>query len=807
MDPLNIELPNAFDKLQFNLAMATGLGSAAGAVGPSDLSESDSDMHSPGNNHSDSEGEDEEDMFELLEQARARERQKEQLALELEMQRTAREVAVEAQLGPFTTLELYKAIYRTPLINLLHNLNAETISDVGHFILAALNNMAMPMEDAQGCVPGFTAEMVDFARKHSRIGTLEQLSEVTPRGLSAVTYLKSLVREDLGPAYPAWSASPINYLCPNSASHAMLVDGNSGLARLFCERYKDEIKITASNGAYAAWNSTKRLWEELPSRSWSAMFVARCAPLIETELALVQRAYNRTVVEALDSTESSERDSDNDGRQTKRAKKDHNACKGDAMLEAMVGGLGRMLAELKSGRSSQVFQVLCHGLLHDEKFLTLLDASAPDHFPLANGMLIDLKLLSETNDVQQSVRPRVPTDLFSWASPVNFVPGLNRYENIKRFIWPICGGAVDRMPGDQTPEGTEAGADSESEEQYANAMDMFRSLHIHLGAALTAHNTEKKLWQHLGPSNHGKSTLWNNVMKPILGPFLVECNADMLVQMTHVRDAHSHTAAFMPLIKARIAWFEEGRKDVLVDEAMIKRFVTGGAFTLPVRAPCGHQLQALMRFKLVVLSNFAMKMSGTDAAALNRMFTLLYQTKFSDRPDDPLNVAMRQLLAAPTFLDEAFSWLVEGAVAWYQNNGTTPLNKYSAEKGVEIRDQQAPVEGFLNAMCEPRRSASTAPQAARCKTDGYFEVNETLFEAYRLWLQGQIDEGVREAPPAAAGRGGQGGNHQKAQFYRDLESRGFACCQYLHAFVAGEPPKRRRVFLGIKLKPALPTDA
>lgn len=326
---------------------------------------------------------------------------------------------------------------------------------------------------------------------------------------------------------------------------------------------------------------------------------------------------------------------------------------------------------------------------------------------------------------------------------------------------------------------------------------MFRSFQIHLGSLLTGHNPEKYLWYHQAPSNYGKTTLFNDIIKPVLGPFLVECNSDMLLQQHKVRDVHQHTAGFMPLCKARVGWCEEMSNAPGADccDKLIKLFCGGGPITMPVRAPCGQQQQRKVSFKLVGVGNFPLKMSGTDAAALGRLHTFAYRTRFSPDPNHPAKMIADGIKARPDFLDEAFSWLVKGALMWYRNNRATPLCKFSAVAIAEHRNQSAPVEAFLTAMCQPPFLCATEDDKQRCKRDKFYEVRDVLFAAYELWLQAEERVGRDDAGGRAKTI-----NKRKSEFYENLTSRGHVQTKFK---VDGREP---RVFLGIKLLELAPGD-
>jgi phage/plasmid-associated DNA primase len=265
--------------------------------------------------------------------------------------------------------------------------------------------------------------------------------------------------------------------------------------------------------------------------------------------------------------------------------------------------------------------------------------------------------------------------------------------------------------------------------------------------------------------------------------------------MDRVRDPHSHTAAWMPLVKARVALMEEHRKDAKMDEAMCKRFITPGPFWMTVRAPCGQSLAVQMSFKIVVLSNFPLRMNGSDPAALGRLSTFAYQTTFDKANAD--NQALMARMETTSFLDEAFSWLVEGAVQWYRNGGQTPLCKHSDVAGTEVRNQSAPIDAFLRTMCEPLIPTETEAMRKQCKEERCFVTNELLFRAYETWFAREIEAGTF----MVEGDRQPSRTTQRTMFYRDLTSRNIASTQFWYAERETPDMKTKgRAYLGIKLR-------
>jgi phage/plasmid-associated DNA primase len=232
--------------------------------------------------------------------------------------------------------------------------------------------------------------------------------------------------------------------------------------------------------------------------------------------------------------------------------------------------------------------------------------------------------------------------------------------------------------------------------------------------------------------------------------------------------------------------------ELRLNEALVKLFTSGGADKLSVRG-CGvAEVRAVdIFFKLILISNHLVRLSEhVDRATLGRVNIYSYQTQFDIA--SPVAQAVQRMIEKVEFHDEVFSWLVEGAMKWYQL-GHTPVCQISDEAKKNYEAEQSPLDAFLadTEWCERVPPACTANEKNEYKVS-----KSMLLERCTKWYQSKTAEGIY--PPRVFPK--------IQELKRFMEERGFREQQGLFPTGVENQTKRARGFFGLKLLPLPQAD-
>jgi len=459
--------------------------------------------------------------------------------------------------------------------------------------------------------------------------------------------------------------------------------------------------VVSDHGDCYWWDEAQRIWFESDSSRLQCQFLEFCRQTVSAEecslhLESIQSAIKRTKPNGEEEVIS------------------------DPMLITMLKSAHKHSEKLNDGCFSSAYRKLLIIGLKDHRFEDLIDTDAPDAFPARGGMLVNLRT--------GMVRPRVSTDHFSFESPASFCRGFNGYRNAETFLLRICGGVP---PEEVHLPGTSAQVPTADTQRRAR--NMLRSLQVHLGYLLTGQSIEKKFIQHHGISNTGKSTLWG-LLKKILANFHTVVSPALITAMTKTRNAHEHTAGFEPSFGKRVVTCEEVPEGTVINDALMKLFTSGGLDHLPVRG-CGVRGTRMLnlKFKIALVLNELAKMAkNVDHSIVKRALVYAYQTQFDPTSEESKKVARQA--ETEEFMDEMFSYLVEGSIIWYQEEQTPPCAIVD-EATQEYQHAESPIDAFLHERCTRRMSADPTLQPLRIH-------KETLLMECQKWYKEKAENGT-----------------------------------------------------------------
>lgn len=217
-----------------------------------------------------------------------------------------------------------------------------------------------------------------------------------------------------------------------------------------------------------------------------------------------------------------------------------------------------------------------------------------------------------------------------------------------------------------------------------------------LGYLLTGDRSEQKLFFWHGLGGNGKSVL-ADLLQRIFGSYGIKLPASVLMQASVER----HPTELAQLRGKRLAisseldegqfWAESKIKELTGDEVLTARFMRQDFFEF-------RQTQTH-----VIVGNYKPRLRGGDAALARRFVLVPFTAKFDGASRDP-GMLTKLWAEAPGIL----SWMVEGAVRWYEGGLCIPaqVSAASAEYMADNDDTNLWVEECCERSPDARAKAS-----------------------------------------------------------------------------------------------------
>jgi len=303
-----------------------------------------------------------------------------------------------------------------------------------------------------------------------------------------------------------------------------------------------------------------------------------------------------------------------------------------------------------------VVDVCIHNLMDDD-IEAILDKS-PDVLPIKNGLLIHL----DTGIVRQ----RTINDFFTFECPVSYQPQINNYEHITRFFNNITN----------------------------NDAEYTRYLQKYLGYCLTGRITDRTFVISHGEGANGKSSVYEGLMANILSEFYQSVSGDAFAEKHEKSGGGRATPELMALAKARLAVFSEGDKETEINDAKVKNLT--GKDTIVARELYKGEIRFKTQAKLNILTNPKPKINVNDKAMKARFRLHPYNVVF-DLNDLEGKRFVEDI--QDKWLNESFSWIVDGAIEWYKTGVLQPAKICIDHQQEYIRELDS-VGLWVNERCE-----------------------------------------------------------------------------------------------------------
>ena len=293
--------------------------------------------------------------------------------------------------------------------------------------------------------------------------------------------------------------------------------------------------------------------------------------------------------------------------------------------------------------------------LYDDSFITKIN-SVPYELPIKDGKVIDLR--------SGKVRERTINDYYKFECPVSYIMNAN-FVDVEKFYLDICDGDKDLLKFKQK---------------------MF-------GYMLTGETDARCVFIAWGKGKNGKSTVWDTVLKQILGCFWVACGQDVFFQSRRNGGA---TPELIPLIGARVAIMSESEEQQKLQSSRIKRLT--GNDTMDARPLYREKITFTPVCKCVILTNEKPDFDINDQAMIDRVRFIPYKHRFENSNTQSVNEFIQKNI------DLFFSWFVEGAIQYYKDRKLDKTQVEMTEMKEYIYEQDS-VSQYLDECCERKKDA------------------------------------------------------------------------------------------------------
>ena len=253
---------------------------------------------------------------------------------------------------------------------------------------------------------------------------------------------------------------------------------------------------------------------------------------------------------------------------------------------------------------------------------------------------------------------------------------------------------------------------------FLNNRELIAYMQRALGYSITGETKEHKLFICWGRGSNGKSTLFDVICDVVGFDFVQSVRSSALLLDKYSSDAATARAELLGL---RMGILSETALGARLDEAQVK-LLTGGD---PVSARFLYQHSFTFRpiVKLWMFTNHKPRITDPSDGMWRRVVLIPFLAVFSNDPNvDPAvrqdpDPDIKDKLLEPEHREAILAWLVQGAIAWYQNGLQEPDIVRAAVE--EYRKESDELLEWLEAETE-RSDQSWTPVL-------------TLYERYKRW--------------------------------------------------------------------------
>jgi putative DNA primase/helicase len=282
----------------------------------------------------------------------------------------------------------------------------------------------------------------------------------------------------------------------------------------------------------------------------------------------------------------------------------------------------------------------------DDKFMDTINRVKPHHIPLNNGTKLDLR--------NSSISSLSKDDKYSYGCPVRYTK--ERPQELMDMLMSIaCGNKEDL--------------------KYIQKM---------LGYGLTGHIDSRVYFILFGKGCNGKTVLLNLMSKILCQQYQAVSKCVFINSNT----SKTGGSEVLQLKDCRMATFSETNPNDELNEAIIK--MISGNDSITARGLYKEPMTFIPMCKLILCTNFKPDFNANDKANVDRVRLVPLNARFVEKPskvNEYLRINGIDKLIETKFLNEFFSWVVDGAIEYYKEPEFNPVGEMLEAQNEYIREQ------------------------------------------------------------------------------------------------------------------------
>jgi putative DNA primase/helicase len=217
-----------------------------------------------------------------------------------------------------------------------------------------------------------------------------------------------------------------------------------------------------------------------------------------------------------------------------------------------------------------------------------------------------------------------------------------------------------------------------------NKEDELQYIQKILGYGLTGHIDSRVYFILFGKGCNGKTVLLN-LMSKIL------CNQYQAVSKCVFINSNTNKTGgseVLQLKDCRLATFSETEANDSLNEAIIK--MISGNDSITARGLYKDPVTFIPQCKLMLCTNFKPDFNANDRANVDRVRLVPFGARFVDNPTKPhefTRVESIDKVVEQKYMNEFFSWCVDGAIEYYKNKKFNPTGEMLEAQNEYIQEQ------------------------------------------------------------------------------------------------------------------------
>ena len=282
----------------------------------------------------------------------------------------------------------------------------------------------------------------------------------------------------------------------------------------------------------------------------------------------------------------------------------------------------------------------------DDKFMETLNRTCPHHLPIMKCHKIDLR--------DGKLSPLSKVDNFTYSCPVKYTK--SRPEELMNMLKAIA-------------------CNKDEDLKYIQKM---------LGYGLTGHIDSRVYFILFGKGCNGKTVLLNLMSKVLCAQYQAVSKCVFI----NNNSGKTGGSEVLQLKDCRMATFSETNANDELNEAIIK--MISGNDPITARGLYKDPMTFVPMCKLILCTNFKPDFNANDKANVDRVRLVPLNARFVESPtkaNEYLRINGIDKIIETKYLNEFFSWCVDGAIEYYKNPEFNPVGEMLDAQNEYIREQ------------------------------------------------------------------------------------------------------------------------